>query len=338
MAIIFILFLISFILFVLNLIKPISLFKTIKNPSRKKGGFIFGLMTIVFFILIGVFPESELPPTDNANIVDSINIQNEEINAENNANTEINNINEIVNSAEKKEAEVKSNNVEEELYLVTNVVDGDTIDVIINGQEERLRLIGVDTPETKDPRKPVQCFGVEASSKATELLLNKKVRLEFDSSQSKRDKYNRLLAYIYREDGLFYNKWIIENGYAHEYTYVIPYNYQEEFKTAENYARENQLGLWNPDTCNGSAELNEEVKEDTNYSQDDEVKQTNEKIIETLEETKEVDSAQNIYTCNTDKNCGDMSSCEEAYFYLNTCNKKSLDRDSDGVPCESICN
>ena len=89
-------------------------------------------------------------------------------------------------------------------------MDGDTIDVIINGQEERLRLIGVDTPETKDPRKPVQCFGVEASSKATELLLNKKVRLEFDSSQSKRDKYNRLLAYIYREDGLFYNKWIIE--------------------------------------------------------------------------------------------------------------------------------
>jgi len=145
--------------------------------------------------------------------------------------------------------------VGEMLYAVTNVVDGDTIDVDMDGKTERLRLIGIDTPETKDPRKPVQCFGQEASDKATELLLNQKIKLEFDETQSDRDKYDRLLAYVYREDGLFFNKWMIENGYAYEYTYNIPYKYQTEFKEAENNARSNQLGLWSTDTCSGSPDL-----------------------------------------------------------------------------------
>jgi len=134
-------------------------------------------------------------------------------------------------------------------YTVTKIVDGDTIDVNINGVAERLRLIGIDTPEVVDPRKPVECFGREASKKASELLLNQRVKLEPDQTQNDRDKYGRLLRYIYKEDGLFYNKWIIENGYAHEYTYVIPYKYRAEFQQAENYARENKLGLWSPDAC-----------------------------------------------------------------------------------------
>ena len=122
----------------------------------------------------------------------------------------------------------------------------------MNGTTETLRLIGIDTPETVDPRKPVQCFGKEASNKAKELLTNKKVRIEKDSTQGERDKYGRMLAYIFRDDGLFYNKYIIEQGYAHEYTYNTPYKYQSEFKVAEKYARENQLGLWSPNTCNGN--------------------------------------------------------------------------------------
>ena len=101
-------------------------------------------------------------------------------------------------------------------YAVTNVVDGDTIKVNINGTVETLRLIGMDTPETVDPRKPVQCFGKEASNKAKELLSGTKVRLEKDPTQGELDKYGRTLAYIYREDGLFYNKHMIEQGYAHE--------------------------------------------------------------------------------------------------------------------------
>lgn len=138
-----------------------------------------------------------------------------------------------------------------EYYSVSSVVDGDTIKINMGGTIETLRLIGIDTPETVDPRKPVQCFGKEASNKAKDLLSGKKVRIEKDATQGDRDKYSRLLVYAYREDGLFFNKYMIEQGYAHEYTYNLPYKYQTEFKEAEKYARNNQLGLWSPDTCNG---------------------------------------------------------------------------------------
>ncbi|MBI4272831.1 thermonuclease family protein, partial [Candidatus Uhrbacteria bacterium] len=136
-----------------------------------------------------------------------------------------------------------------EFFTVTRVVDGDTFDVRMNGKSERIRAIGVDTPESVDPRKPVQCFSKEASNKTSELLLNKKVYLESDPTQGERDKYNRLLRYAYREDGLFFNKSIIELGFAHEYTYVIPYKFQSEFKAAQTAAREKQFGLWAPEAC-----------------------------------------------------------------------------------------
>ncbi len=139
----------------------------------------------------------------------------------------------------------------DQYYAITSVVDGDTVKVSINGRIETLRLIGLDTPETVDPRKSVQCFGKEASNKGKELLVGKKVRIEKDATQGELDKYGRTLAYIYREDGLFYNKYMIEQGYAHEYTYNTPYKYQAEFKAAQKLAQANQKGLWSPDTCNG---------------------------------------------------------------------------------------
>lgn len=143
-------------------------------------------------------------------------------------------------------------NTEFQYYPVITVVDGDTIKVNINGAIKTLRLIGMDTPETVDPRKLVQCFGAEASKKAKELLTGSKIRIEKDLSQGELDKYGRTLAYVYRDDGLFYNKYMIEEGYAHEYTYNIPYRYQLEFKTAQKSAQENQRGLWSPNTCNGN--------------------------------------------------------------------------------------
>lgn len=137
------------------------------------------------------------------------------------------------------------------LYKVMKVVDGDTIDVLINGKTERIRLIGMDTPETVDPRKVVQCFGREASDKAKSLLQDTEVHLEQDATQGERDKYNRLLAYIYLQDGTNYNQHMIAEGYAHEYTYRIPYKYQSEFKKAQTTAREGEKGLWSPATCGG---------------------------------------------------------------------------------------
>src|SRR3990172_8750190 len=140
-----------------------------------------------------------------------------------------------------------------ESLIVTRVVDGDTIVVLINGVSEKVRLIGVDTPETVDPRKAVQCFEKEASMFAEDLLLNNAVRLEADASQDNRDKYGRLLRYVFLENGstnnMLINKEIISEGYGHEYTYRIPYKYQNDFKNAEQIAREAQKGLWANEAC-----------------------------------------------------------------------------------------
>lgn len=149
--------------------------------------------------------------------------------------------------------EVKSQiTTSKKYYPIVSVVDGDTVKINLDGKTTTLRLIGLDTPETVDPRKPVQCFGVEASNKAKELLSSKKVRIEKDSTQGNLDKYGRTLAYVYLEDGTFYNKYMIENGYAHEYTYDLPYKYQNEFKNAQKEAQTKKLGFWASNTCNGN--------------------------------------------------------------------------------------
>lgn len=138
-----------------------------------------------------------------------------------------------------------------QLMTVTRVVDGDTIKVAKNGQEETVRLLGIDTPESVAPRKPVECFGKESSLYLTKLVQGKRVSLEQDSSQSSYDRYGRLLAYVFLEDGTNINKTLIHEGYAFEYTYDTPYIYQEDFKAEEEQARENERGLWSPTACNG---------------------------------------------------------------------------------------
>lgn len=136
-------------------------------------------------------------------------------------------------------------------YHVASVVDGDTIKVETDGVIKTVRLIGIDTPETVDPRKPVQCFGKEASNKAKELMADQDVLLESDTTQGDTDKYQRLLRYVRLQDGTLVNQFLIEHGYAHEYTYDAPYKYQAEFKAAEMDAQANKRGLWSQETCNG---------------------------------------------------------------------------------------
>lgn len=136
---------------------------------------------------------------------------------------------------------------------VTRVVDGDTIRVNLDGQEVTIRMIGLDTPETKDPRKPVQCFGQEASNRAVQLLNGATVYLEVDPTQGTYDAYQRLLSYVWLSDGRLFNQLMIDEGYAFEYTYNKPYKYQASFKNSQRTAREQQRGLWSPATCNGVA-------------------------------------------------------------------------------------
>ena len=135
------------------------------------------------------------------------------------------------------------------LYKVIRVVDGDTMIVRIDGKNETVRLIGINTPESVDPRREVECFGVEASNRAKEILTDKSFKLESDDVVGQRDKYGRLLRYIFLEDGTNFNELMIFEGYAYEYTYDLPYKYQDEFKQAEKNARESKVGLWVDGVC-----------------------------------------------------------------------------------------
>ena len=263
---------------VVGLIKP-SVFTRIfrKIPTRKEIGLAFGISAVATFIIFGIVaPPAENKPKDNGLQIE----QQQQVPANNGEEVAIDKVNneeiptttnqEIVeNSIQTPETkietaqptplaapttkpatqpETKTETVKPTYtyYSISSVVDGDTVKVNIAGTVTTLRLIGMDTPETVDPRKPVQCFGKEASNKAKELLIGNKVRIEKDSSQGEFDKYGRTLAYIYREDGLFYNKYMIEQGYAHEYTYGTPYKYQAEFKAAQKSAQTNLRGLWSP--------------------------------------------------------------------------------------------
>lgn len=126
----------------------------------------------------------------------------------------------------------------EEGVLVTRVIDGDTIE-IDGGQ--KVRYIGIDTPETVDPRTTVQCFGKEAAAKNKELVEGKKVRLEKDVSET--DKYGRLLRYLYIGD-VFVNKVLVQEGYAFSSPYPPDIKYQDLLNQAQKEAREKGLGLW----------------------------------------------------------------------------------------------
>ena len=138
------------------------------------------------------------------------------------------------------------------LYPVTRVVDGDTIDVDMAGTIERIRLIGINTPETVDTRRPVQCFGKEASAHMHELLDGKMVSLKKDSVTGDRDKYGRMLRYVYNEGDRDINAAQIEDGYAYEYTYHGQvYAHQAEYKKLAADARTHSKGLWSENTCNG---------------------------------------------------------------------------------------
>jgi endonuclease YncB( thermonuclease family) len=210
-----------------------------------------GLVAIILLFVVGILPVSFANPTTkntNPTVVEEKKSEETEIPPE--ALSEGINLPITSNNNEGAKQEAPQNT---ELYTVASVVDGDTAKLIINGKSESIRIIGLDTPETVDPRKPVQCFGKEASAKAKDLLDGQKVRIEVDSSQGDRDKYDRLLRYIILPDGRNFSKVMIEDGYAFEYTYNIPYKYQAEFKEAQRVAREQNRGLWSSNTCNGES-------------------------------------------------------------------------------------
>lgn len=199
---------------------------------------------------------------------------------------------------------------------VIKVVDGDTITVSLNGQNETIRIVGINTPETVDPRKSVECFGLEASNKAKEFFKSKnyKVWLEKDPGQGERDKYQRLLRYVFTDNGsVDYGLSMIRDGYAYEYTYNTPYKYQISYKNAQKDAEISKRGLWADEACASN----------------------------NLQLTVNNSHAANNKSIEGDKDCKDFKTQKEAqdFFVANGgpgSDPHKLDSDKDGVVCESL--
>ncbi len=161
---------------------------------------------------------------------------------------------------------------------VVNVVDGDTFDVVLTDIDHlnripdplkrrwlgiqgtskssiRVRMLGIDTPETVHPSKVIERFGFESSNLTKALLLNKKIELEFDSEIW--DKYDRLLAYVYTENGLSVQSRLLRSGLAYAYL-RFPFIRQEEYKALELEAKAARLGLWNDDEASKVIQMNQE--------------------------------------------------------------------------------
>jgi micrococcal nuclease len=122
-------------------------------------------------------------------------------------------------------------------------VDGDTIVVRVDGRTERVRYIGMDTPESVKPGTPVQCFAKAASAENQQLVAGERVKLVSDAEA--RDRYGRLLAYVYRErDGLFVNAELVRRGYARVLTIPPNVAHAAEFRRLATTARRAGRGLW----------------------------------------------------------------------------------------------
>lgn len=128
-------------------------------------------------------------------------------------------------------------------YRVREVLDGDTIIVDMNGRDETVRLIGVDTPETHRPNTPVQCYGPEASNFTKQLIRQYYVRLQADPLETNRDRYDRLLRYVYLPDNTLIEEKLISEGYGFSYT-QFPFSKSEGFDQLEVAAKQAGKGLW----------------------------------------------------------------------------------------------
>ncbi len=224
----------------------------------------------------------------------------------------------------------------EQTFKVTKVVDGDTIAVDVRGNKEAVRLLGIDTPETVDPRKPVQCFGKAASDKMKSFVSGKSVILVDDRTQGNRDKYNRLLRYVYLPDKVktFVNGEMVKQGYAFSYR-QYPTKYLDKFNAWEKYAREHNLGLW------GSCPLNiTPTKTVTKTTTKTYIAPTSSYVAPTAAYIPPANSGS--ASSGGDKNCSDFATHADAQAYFNgkggspSNNVDGLDRDHDGIACETL--
>jgi len=205
--------------------------------------------------------------------------------------------------------EIEQEIVEEDLFAIDYVIDGDSL-MLVNGEE--VRLICIDTPE-----KGREGY-LDAKEYLEELVFGKMVRLVRDVSD--RDKYERLLRYVYLEDGSFVNEMIVKKGYGTVYRYEPDVSLCPVIQSAEDYARRHDLGIWEDSSSNDGGGGNDDNDDD-----------------EEEDGQEELD-----YVCETNYyNCGDFVTHEEAKIVFDYCGGVNndvhyLDGDFDGIPCEGL--
>ena len=280
------LFLISITALVIGLIKPRLIFgwgeRLAKFGYRKSVAILFGFLAVLFLVLFGLTTEppkqmEQSQPQPTVDVKQSVELQKSSI----------------------KEQTIKPiPSSQETIYKIVYVVDGDTVEI---AGGERIRLIGIDSPERGQP------YYSEARNKLTELVLNKEVRLEKDFTD--RDRYGRLLRYIY-VGNLFINLEMVRLGYANSYTYPPDVKYQNQILSAQQEARNAQVGLW---------ALQPEPTPPPPLPQ----------------------PPQNIICSYNVYNCSDFATHTEAQGVYEQCGGVNndihrLDQDKDGLACESL--
>jgi len=247
----------------------------------------------------------------------------------------------------------------EEQYQVSKVIDGDTLTILKAGSSETIRMIGINAPETG------QCFSTEATEQLKKLIAGGTVSLEKDATQGERDKYDRLLAYVFTDSGVNTAEALIKGGFAKEYTYSKTYKYQKEFKEAQVSAQTAEKGLWASGACQPTSpvvvpqtvaapvvqpvtkaktpEAAPNGLHDEASPEEEEEKVVEKEAAEDEEEEEDLSSVDNSgYTCSTNTyNCPDFKTHAEAQAVFEACGGKSndvhqLDRDKDGQVCEGL--
>jgi len=232
-------------------------------------------------------------------------------------------------------------------YKVVSITDGDTVRISIDGVEEKVRLVGIDSPESKDPNEPKGCYADEATVKLKELILNKEVYIRYDGEQGSRDRYDRLLLYIWLPDDdgdIFINNYLVQEGYAFAYR-KIDSDYLDQFIESENSAKVNKKGLWG-DAC--ACTKNEEVSRVCTDCNEAEVTYKNWDCTTSKSISQDTNCANlctspqteptiQIWNCDCSKTCSEMSTCDEAQYQLNTCGCSARDGDNDGIACDTMC-
>lgn len=208
---------------------------------------------------------------------------------------------------------------------VIYVVDGDTIDVLVNGTEHRVRYILVDTPETKHPEKPVEPFGPEASEANRQLVEGKTVFLEKDVSET--DQYGRLLRYVYVGD-LMVNEELLRRGMAQVATFPPDVKYVDRFLEVQRQAQAAGVGMWGSQSVTEQPTLTPIPVEAP-------------PVVEAPPPANGSSYSGPYDPFGPDRDCGDFSTHAEAQAFYETAggpatDRHRLDRDRDGSACEDL--